>query len=41
MKLPNIIGMGPEHAQTVAGAGWTKEKFTKAFWEQARIPLSA
>jgi hypothetical protein len=41
MKLPNIIDMGPEHAQTVAGAGWTKEKFAQAFWEQARIPLSA
>ena len=38
---PNIIGMGPEHAQTVAGAGWTKSRFAKAFWEQARIPVSA
>jgi hypothetical protein len=33
--------MGPEHAQTIAGAGWTKDQFKKAFWEQARIPLSA
>jgi hypothetical protein len=41
MDLPNIIGMGPEHAQTLAGAGWTKDQFAKAFWEQARIPLSA
>jgi hypothetical protein len=41
MGQPNIIGMGPEHAQTVAGAGWTKNRFAKAFWEQARIPVSA
>jgi hypothetical protein len=41
MRLPNIIGLGPEHAQTLAGAGWTKAQFAKAFWEQARIPLSA
>jgi hypothetical protein len=41
MDLPNIIAMGPEHAQTVAGAAWTKEQFVQAFWEQARIPLSA
>jgi hypothetical protein len=41
MGQPNIIGMGPEHAQTVAGGGWTKDQFAKALWEQARIPLSA
>ena len=41
MGQTNIIGMGPEHAQTVAGAGWTKKQFAKAFWEQARIPVSA
>jgi len=41
LEQPNIIGMGPEHAQTIAGAGWTKDQFKKAFWEQARIPLSA
>jgi hypothetical protein len=41
MGQPNIIGMGPEHAQTVARAGWTKNRFAKAFWEQARIPVSA
>lgn len=41
MGQPNIIGMGPEHAQTIAGAGWTKNRFAKAFWEQARIPVSA
>jgi hypothetical protein len=41
MGQPNIIGMGPEHAHLVAGAGWTKGRFAKAFWEQARIPVSA
>jgi hypothetical protein len=41
MEAPHIIGMGPEHAQTVAGAGWTKDDFRKAFWEKVRIPLSA
>ncbi len=41
MEAPHIIGMGPEHAQTVAKAGWTKGDFRKAFWEKVRIPLSA
>jgi hypothetical protein len=41
MDQPHIIALGPEHAQLVAGAGWTKERFRKAFWEQARIPFSA
>ena len=41
LEQPHIIGLGPEHAQTVAGAGWTKAQFQKSFWEQARIPLSA
>jgi len=41
MEAPHIIGMGPEHAQMVAGAGWTKDDFRKAFWEKVRIPLSA
>jgi hypothetical protein len=38
---PKIIGMGPEHAASLASAGWTKEMFAKAFWEQTRMPLSA
>jgi hypothetical protein len=41
MDQPHIVGLGPEHAQLLAGAGWNKDQFRKAFWEQARIPLSA
>ncbi len=41
LEQPHIIGIGPEHAQTIAGAGWTKAQFQKSFWEKARIPLSA
>lgn len=41
MEQPHIIGLGPEHAQFVAGAGWTKDQFRKAIWEKARIPYSA
>ena len=41
MEQPHIIGLGPEHAQLVVAAGWTKDQFTKAIWEKARIPYSA
>jgi hypothetical protein len=41
MDQPHIVGLGPEHAQLLAGAGWNKDQFRKAFWEKARIPLSA
>jgi len=41
MEQVFIIGMGPEHAQLVAGAGWSQERFKKAFWEKVRIPFSA
>jgi hypothetical protein len=41
MDQPHIVGLGPEHAQLLAGAGWDKNQFKKAFWEKARIPLSA
>ena len=41
MEQPHIIGLGAEHAQLVAGAGWTKDQFRKALWEKARIPFSA
>ncbi len=41
MDQPHIVGLGPEHAQLLAGAGWDKYQFRKAFWEKARIPLSA
>jgi len=40
LGLPFIVGVGPEHAQMMAAAGWTKAMFAQAFWEQARIPLS-
>ncbi len=41
MDQPHIIALGPEHAQLIAGAGWSKEQFRDAFWEKARIPFSA
>ncbi len=41
MEQPHIVGLGPEHAQLLAGAGWNKDQFRKAFWEKGRIPLSA
>jgi hypothetical protein len=41
MEQPHIVALGPEHAQLLAGAGWTKDRFRKAFWEKARIPFSA
>jgi hypothetical protein len=36
-----ILAIGPEHAQLIASAGWSKDDFRQALWEQARIPLSA
>jgi hypothetical protein len=36
-----IIGIGPEHAQLIAGSGWSQTDFKKAFWEHVRAPLSA
>jgi hypothetical protein len=41
MDQPHIVALGPEHAQLIAGNGWTKDQFKKAFWEEARIPFSA
>jgi hypothetical protein len=41
MDQPHIVALGPEHAQLIAGSGWTKDQFRKAFWEKARIPFSA
>jgi hypothetical protein len=41
ISQPKIIGLGPEHAQSMAAAGWTKATFAKAFWEQTQVPLSA
>jgi hypothetical protein len=36
-----LIGVGPEHAQLIAGGGWSQADFKKAFWETVRAPLSA
>jgi len=41
LEQPHIIGLGPEHAQLIAGAGWTKEQFVKAFWDKTSVPLSS
>ncbi|MFC1862064.1 UGSC family (seleno)protein [Chloroflexota bacterium] len=41
MKLSPIVAIGPEHAQLIASAGWSKDDFRQALWEQARIPMSA
>jgi hypothetical protein len=35
-----LVILGPEHAATVAGSGWSKAQFKRAFWERARVPLS-
>jgi hypothetical protein len=35
-----LIVLGPEHAATVASAGWSKADFKRALWEAARLPLS-
>lgn len=31
--------VGPEHAQTIAGSGWSKADFKRALWEAARVRL--
>ena len=36
-----LVVLGPEHAATIAAAGWSKRDFKRAFWERARVPLSA
>jgi len=41
LELKPIVVIGPEHAELFASAGWTKDDFRKAIWEQARIPMSA
>ncbi|MFC2001971.1 UGSC family (seleno)protein [Chloroflexota bacterium] len=40
MNTP-IVALGPEHAQLIASAGWSKDDFRQALWEQTCIPLSA
>jgi hypothetical protein len=34
-----LIVLGPEHAATVAGSGWSKDDFKRALWDGARVPL--
>jgi hypothetical protein len=41
MTLNPIVALGPEHAELIASAGWTKNMFRQALWEQVHIPLSA
>jgi len=41
MEQPHIIGLGPEHAEIYAKAGWTKDQIKKAIWEKTRIPFSS
>jgi hypothetical protein len=36
-----LLAVGPEHARLMASAGWGKEDFRRAFWEETRVPLSA
>lgn len=41
LLTPRAVGVGPEHAQMAAAAGWTQDRFKEAFWKATRIPLSA
>ncbi len=34
-----LVVLGPEHAATVAAAGWSKDDFRRALWALARVPL--
>ncbi|HEV8457539.1 MAG TPA: hypothetical protein VGR44_04505 [Methylomirabilota bacterium] len=34
-----LVVLGPEHAATVAAAGWSKDDFRRAMWERARVPI--
>jgi hypothetical protein len=36
-----LVILGPEHAATVAAAGWSKHDFKRALWERARVRLGA
>jgi hypothetical protein len=36
-----LVLLGPEHARTIAGSGWSKDDLRKAFWERARVRLDA
>ena len=32
--------LGPEHAQTLASSGWSKQDFQRRFWDAARVPMA-
>lgn len=36
-----LLLVGPEHAATIAAGGWSKRDLKRAFWDRARIRLSA
>jgi hypothetical protein len=36
-----LILLGPEHARTIAGSGWSKGDLKRAFWERSRVRLDA
>lgn len=36
-----LLLLGPEHAATIAGSGWSKDDLRRFFWEAARVPLAA
>lgn len=40
MEKNPVVALGPEHAQLIASAGWSKERFRQLLWEQVRIPVS-
>ncbi len=35
-----LVLVGPEHAQTFAAGGWSKDDLRQAIWDGARLPLS-
>ena len=40
MEQNPIVALCPENAQLLASAGWDKDKFRQALWEQTQIHLS-
>jgi hypothetical protein len=35
-----FVALGPEHAATIAGAGWTRSDIASYLFERARLPLA-
>ncbi|PYO26418.1 MAG: hypothetical protein DMD85_00185 [Candidatus Rokuibacteriota bacterium] len=35
-----LVILGPEHAQTLASSGWSKQDFQRRFWDAARVPMA-